>query len=1749
MKRVSCFVGLLLVAAMLPAVLRAQSITNYTFSYSTGTFTSIAGQTGTQTATLFSGTTDDGYYNLVPIGFDFLYMGQLYNQVSASTNGWMTLGQYASTALSNNLTSGTPRPVIAPLWDDLQMANGAVYYRTDGNAPNRVFTIEWNNVRWYYSQTTPTISFQVKLYEGTGVVQFIYNQESGSLGGSESASIGITGSGTGSGNFLSVNTTFDAVSSTTETTTINSRPPSGYTMTFTPPTTTPSAPTNLTFTNVLPGQMTLNWQDNSNNEVGFLIVRSTDGSNYSFVTLTAANATSYTVTGLTPSTTYYWRIYAVTEGRASTPLSGTQATSGPLLSGTRQIPTTNYPNIKTAIDSIYALGLAGPVVFEFLSSYTSTSEPAFPLVFNGAIPGASSTNTVTFRPASGVSNVVVAASVSTVLLDFNGASWIVFDGRPGGTGTSQQLTIANMNTTASIGTIRLYNGATNNTFRYCRILGASSSTTSGVVNFGAPGTSVGNRKNTLTNCNIGDTLSTNQPYCAVYASGNTTVLSDSNTISNCNIYNYFIASTTNYGIYGSTGYTRWIITGNSFYQTTSRTFTSSVTLYHVFLSGSTNSGGHYIANNVIGGTQPGGGGSQMTYNISTTTLTPILYGIYCSLVTSTLDTTRIIGNTITNLYFRTASTSTTAANGIFASGGNLLIQNNTIGSATATNSITLQSTTTSTPPTFNAIYGFSSSTQGFSTTISGNTVGGITMNAENTASGWIFIGINLASTVGAESYVTNNVIGSTTTANSINAATSATGTQQLTGISISAGSSYVRTIVSGNTVANLNNNGTSSTSGAQFIRGILINSGIVTVENNTVRNLTTTTLNSSTSFPSMALTGIAVNSTTQPLGGLSGHIVRGNVVHSLLSTNTSTVTASHWVLGMGVNSSTSAGVVLVERNSIHSLALSATPSSTSVAVIGTGMLIFGGQTNIRNNMIRLGLDPNGNAVTGQVSFYGLYKNNSQPTGIYHNSIYIGGSVASGAGTVLYSIGLFRAATSTDEIRNNIVQVNRTTSSGTGYHVGVVIGATTTLAMDNNLYYVPGTGGFVGGIGTSTVTLYQTLAAWRSGSGMDASTGYGDANFVNPNGSATTGDLHISTTGSTPVESNGAPIVYSPAVTEDFDGQSRSSLTPIDIGADAGNFTTNDIVPPVIQFTPLGNGTASSTRTVPNIVIIDGGSGVNTATGTRPRLYYKKSTEANQYVGNTSTDNGWKWVEASNTSSPFTFVINYSLLTSALSTGDVIQYFFVAQDLAATPNVAVGGATLTTAPTSVALTNANFPATPFYSYTIAGSVSGTIQVGPSQSFTSLTNTGGVFEYINSRVVTGNITILVTGDLTNETGAVALNAMQEEGTGAGTYTITIRPATGVTATISGTNTSGGLLRFNSAQRVIIDGRRPGDQTGSNLTIVNNATSGSIAAIQFMGPTAFSIVPGCQRDTVRFCTIKTGLNTNTGAYGIFVGGSTVGSSGYGNSYIVLSDNVITGTYYGIRIIGLTGFPNDTITIARNTIGGSGSSYGSSDSIKYRAIMASWSNNLIIERNAILNVSPASSSGAGIQLDNASGSLIRNNTIDGILGYTTSSTNVTAIACSTAVANAIISGNRINRVHYTASGNWWAYGIDVNSVSPNANILIANNMVSNVAHDYGISTTWSTYGIRITSTGNVRVYHNSVFLRGSYFVPSSGAGQSAALLVNTSTANIDVRNNVFANRMYGASGSKSYALYVATTPSTIPLSALDYNNYDVSG
>lgn len=311
--------------------LNAQAITNYTFAASNGTFTALSSPTAT---TWLSGDLDDNATNLIPIGFDFWYMGIRYTNVAASTNGWLSLGVTPTDYLyTNSLTgSGAPRPVIAPLWDDLDIAAYTnVTYKTTGTAGSRVFTLQYLNTKWYYLSLGSVISFQVKLYENTGKIEFVYRPEL-IAATSPSASIGITATATGSGNFLSVNNAGSNVSSTSEAN-ITSKPASGKTYSFTPP--VPTAPGNLTFTNVAQTAMTLNWLDQSSNENGFVIYRSTDGANYSFVSQSAAGATSSVQSSLTPGTTYYWKVYAVSEGALSTALSGSQATLSctPIVSG------------------------------------------------------------------------------------------------------------------------------------------------------------------------------------------------------------------------------------------------------------------------------------------------------------------------------------------------------------------------------------------------------------------------------------------------------------------------------------------------------------------------------------------------------------------------------------------------------------------------------------------------------------------------------------------------------------------------------------------------------------------------------------------------------------------------------------------------------------------------------------------------------------------------------------------------------------------------------------------------------------------------------------------------------------------------------------------------------------------------------------------------------------------------------------------------------------------------------------------------------------------------------------------------------------------------------------------------------------------------------------------------------------------------------------------------------------------------
>lgn len=86
---------------------------------------------------------------------------------------------------------------------------------------------------------------------------------------------------------------------------------SGMFLTVSPP----NAPTDLTLVAVSDAQIDLSWTDNTtgtHEETGFEVWRSDDsGVTYSLITTTAADATSYSDTGLTVNTIYYYKVRAV----------------------------------------------------------------------------------------------------------------------------------------------------------------------------------------------------------------------------------------------------------------------------------------------------------------------------------------------------------------------------------------------------------------------------------------------------------------------------------------------------------------------------------------------------------------------------------------------------------------------------------------------------------------------------------------------------------------------------------------------------------------------------------------------------------------------------------------------------------------------------------------------------------------------------------------------------------------------------------------------------------------------------------------------------------------------------------------------------------------------------------------------------------------------------------------------------------------------------------------------------------------------------------------------------------------------------------------------------------------------------------------------------------------------------------------------------------------------------------------------
>ena len=180
--------------------------------------------------------------------------------------------------------------------------------------------------------------------------------------------------------------------------------------------------------------------------------------------------------------------------------------------------------------------------------------------------------------------------------------------------------------------------------------------------------------------------------------------------------------------------------------------------------------------------------------------------------------------------------------------------------------------------------------------------------------------------------INNNLVGSLTQANSIQASTTSTVStaQNVYGIHSSGTGSVT---ITNNTVSNLFNAFAYQYSTNGQIAGIHTTAGVNTIQNNIVRNLSTTNESNDPNV-NASIIGISQSSTNP------GQTISGNTIYSLINTYTGGRPVS--VIGIYYAGGTS-GINTISQNLIHSFSVSATSPIATPAVLA-GIRIFSGSS-------------------------------------------------------------------------------------------------------------------------------------------------------------------------------------------------------------------------------------------------------------------------------------------------------------------------------------------------------------------------------------------------------------------------------------------------------------------------------------------------------------------------------------------------------------------------------------------------------------------------------------------------------------------------------------------------------------------------------------------------------------------------------------------------------------------------------------
>ena len=805
------------------------------------------------------------------------------------------------------------------------------------------------------------------------------------------------------------------------------------------------------------------------------------------------------------------------------------------------------------------------------------------------------------------------------------------------------------------------------------------------------------------------------------------------------------------------------------------------------------------------------------------------------------------------------------------------------------------------------------------------------------------------------------------------------------------------------------------------------------------------------------------------------------------------------------------GINELHHNKISGIKNSSTSSTTVISGLRMTHATTGtNQINVYNNFIsNINSAHTGTATATRVlrgiNISGTGGGVTQTYNIHFNNVRVDASSSPNVSSSVFEIA--SSSGPVFDVRNNIFANFTGAQAGNAKHFVWVttsassIGNTGSVSDYNDLYISNSTNGF---IGLSNATDRATLAEWQSVASNDANSLSVDPVFSSPT------DLHAN---NALLNSAADPAYasYAAWVSNDIDCEVRPAVT--DIGAD--EFVVITKVLGTLQYEQASTATiyaGSINNPILRIEIPVTGNGgsmlLNTVTVQSLNTLDTDVSAVKLFYTTTPTFSAANMLGTSQNfaGGSVTFTgLNHDLA------GNSTTYLWVVYDVSPT---AVNGNLLDAKipVNGIDINGGTYPATeasPLGSRQIAGPLNGMYVIGASQTAPNFMTLTDAVNTLNNAGASGNVTfVLNDSTYPSETFPIAIDVMNSSFPLSSTAGLTVRPAAGVAATLSGSAPA--ILHLRGADYVTVDGMNTG---GSSLTVRNNEPAGTTAVIWISSK---GTTDSATYNNIRNLNIV-GDSTYTTVAGILAGGlATMGSAAEAsNNNNTIIGNRITSAQNGMFLLGRAAVPDSAWNISNNTIG----SDVVSEKLGFR----------------------------GIALQAATNFSINNNTIMGVVSTTVSSSTMSGILVGSVLNGGAIFNNRISDIKQTNTTGWGSNGIWLAGSTTTSNVFVYNNMISDVTgmgYASGAGTGDNGYGIIISSGGGYNVYHNTVHL----YTSQPQNGLPAAFNVTsgvTAAGAINLRNNLFINQQ--TTGTNRYAIYSGAANTVF--ASIDNNDYFTTG